>query len=50
MASPEFQAMANKIKAPVELIPGEELQAITVEAYATPKPVIAELKTLLGFK
>jgi tripartite-type tricarboxylate transporter receptor subunit TctC len=50
MESPEFQAVAKKIKAPVELVPGEELQVITAEAYSTPKPVIADLKTLLGFK
>lgn len=50
MESPEFQAMANKIKAPVEYVSGEELQAITAEAYGTPKSVIADLKTVLGFK
>jgi tripartite-type tricarboxylate transporter receptor subunit TctC len=49
MASPEFQAVAKKIKAPVELVPGEELQVITAEAYSTPKPVIADLKRVLGF-
>jgi tripartite-type tricarboxylate transporter receptor subunit TctC len=50
MASDEFQAVAKKIKAPVEYISGEELQAITAEAYGTPKSVIADLKTTLGFK
>jgi tripartite-type tricarboxylate transporter receptor subunit TctC len=50
MASEEFQAVAKKIKAPVEYISGEELQAITAEAYGTPKSVIADLKTTLGFK
>jgi tripartite-type tricarboxylate transporter receptor subunit TctC len=50
MASPEFQAVATKIKTPVELVPGEELQVITAEAYSTPKPVIADLKRVLGFK
>ena len=49
MASQEFQAMAKKIRAPVELVTGEELQKITEEAYRTPKPVIAVLKTMLGF-
>ena len=49
MASPEFLAVAKKIKAPVELVPGEELQVITAEAYSTPKPVIADLKRVLGF-
>ena len=49
MASQEFQAMAKKIKAPVELTTGEALQQITEEAYRTPKPVIAELKATLGF-
>ncbi|MPZ40072.1 MAG: hypothetical protein GEU95_18850 [Rhizobiales bacterium] len=49
MASDDFQAMAKKIRAPVEFIPGEELQKITEEAYGTPKPVIAELKQTLGF-
>jgi tripartite-type tricarboxylate transporter receptor subunit TctC len=50
MASPEFLAVAKKIKAPVELVPGEELQVITAEAYSTPTPVIADLKRVLGFK
>jgi tripartite-type tricarboxylate transporter receptor subunit TctC len=49
MASEEFQAMAKKIKAPVELVSGKELQRITEEAYRTPKPVIAELKSILKF-
>jgi tripartite-type tricarboxylate transporter receptor subunit TctC len=49
MASEDFQAMAKKIRAPVEFISGEELQAITEEAYRTPTPVIAELKQTLGF-
>ncbi len=42
--------MATKIKTPVEFVSGEELQAITAEAYDTPKAVIADLKTTLGFK
>jgi tripartite-type tricarboxylate transporter receptor subunit TctC len=50
MASQEFKAMAQKIRAPVELVRGEELQRITEEAYATPEPVIAELKQILGFQ
>ena len=49
MASAEFQAMAAKIKAPVELVSGQELKRITEEAYRTPKPVIAELKSILKF-
>jgi tripartite-type tricarboxylate transporter receptor subunit TctC len=49
MADKDFQATAAKRRAPVELIKGDELQKITDEAYATPKPVIAELKTILGF-
>jgi tripartite-type tricarboxylate transporter receptor subunit TctC len=49
MASDEFKAMADKLKTPVELVKGEELQRITEEAYATPKPVVAELKEMLGF-
>ncbi|MGH6768101.1 MAG: Bug family tripartite tricarboxylate transporter substrate binding protein [Xanthobacteraceae bacterium] len=49
MASAEFKAMAKKLRTPVELVKGEELQRITAEAYATPKPVIAELKETLGF-
>ena len=49
MASDEFKAMAGKLRAPVELVSGEELQRITAEAYRTPKPVVAELKTMLGF-
>jgi tripartite-type tricarboxylate transporter receptor subunit TctC len=49
MADKQFLAMAGKLRAPVELVRGEELQRITAEAYATPKPVVAELKHLLGF-
>ena len=49
MASEEFQAMAKKIRAPVELVSGQELKRITEEAYRTPKPVIAELKSILKF-
>jgi tripartite-type tricarboxylate transporter receptor subunit TctC len=49
MASDEFKTMAGKLRAPVELVSGEELQRITQEAYRTPKPVVAELKTMLGF-
>jgi hypothetical protein len=49
MASAEFQAMAAKIKAPVEFVSGQELKRITEEAYRTPKPVIAELKSILKF-
>jgi tripartite-type tricarboxylate transporter receptor subunit TctC len=49
MASDDFKAAAQKIKTPIELVRGEELQKITAEAYATPKPVIAELKEVLGF-
>jgi tripartite-type tricarboxylate transporter receptor subunit TctC len=49
MASAEFKAAAKKLRADIELVTGEELQKITDEAYATPKPVIAELKTMLGF-
>jgi hypothetical protein len=49
MASEEFKATAAKRRAPVELVTGDELQKIADEAYATPKPVIAELKTILGF-
>jgi tripartite-type tricarboxylate transporter receptor subunit TctC len=50
MASDEFKAIAKKLRAPIELVRGEELQKITQEAYATPKPVVAELKGILGFK
>ena len=49
MASEEFQAMARKVKTPVEFVSGEELTRITEEAYRTPKPVIAELKNILKF-
>jgi tripartite-type tricarboxylate transporter receptor subunit TctC len=49
MANPAFQAEAAKLRAPLELVSGAELQKITDEAYATPKPVIAELKAMLGF-
>ena len=50
MADKEFLATAEKRRAPVELVKGEELRQITDEAYATPMPVIAELKKILGFK
>lgn len=49
MASHEFNAIVQKINAPLELVSGEEMQRITVEAYRTPKPVIADLKKILGF-
>jgi tripartite-type tricarboxylate transporter receptor subunit TctC len=49
MASEEFKAAAKKLRAPIELVAGEELQRISEEAYATPKTVVAELKTILGF-
>jgi tripartite-type tricarboxylate transporter receptor subunit TctC len=49
MASDDFKAMAKKLKAPIELVKGEELQTLTQEAYATPKPVVDELKDMLGF-
>jgi tripartite-type tricarboxylate transporter receptor subunit TctC len=50
MADAAFKATAAKRRAPLELVKGEDLQAITAEAYATPAPVLAELKTMLGFK
>jgi hypothetical protein len=49
MKDKAFLAMAQKLRAPLELVSGEELQRITAEAYATPKPVVAELKQVLGF-
>ena len=33
-----------------ELVTGEELQAITKEAYETPTTVVADLKKILGFR
>jgi tripartite-type tricarboxylate transporter receptor subunit TctC len=49
MANDAFKATARKRRAPVELVTGAELQRITEEAYTTPKPVVAELKKILGF-
>ena len=50
MADKDFQAAAAKRRATVELVKGDDLQQITAEAYATPGPVLAELKKILGFK
>jgi tripartite-type tricarboxylate transporter receptor subunit TctC len=50
MADPAFKATAAKRRAPLELVKGTDLMAITAEAYATPAPVLTELKTMLGFK
>ena len=45
-----FLAQAKKLKAPVEPISGSELQTIVEEAYQTPKPVVEELRQILGLK
>jgi len=50
MNDPEFKADAAKRRAPVELVSGETLQDLVAAAYATPKPTIAKLKQVLGFK
>jgi tripartite-type tricarboxylate transporter receptor subunit TctC len=50
MNDPEFKADAKKRNAPVELVSGEALQKLVASAYATPKPAIAKLKNILGFK
>jgi tripartite-type tricarboxylate transporter receptor subunit TctC len=49
MASAEFKASAEKRRSPVEMIKGTDLMEITADAYKTPKPVITELKQILGF-
>jgi len=48
--SPEFQAEAAKRKAPVNPVPGEELDKVVAAAYATPPATIAKLKSVFGFK
>ena len=48
--SPEFRADAKKRKAPVNPVPGKELDMLVAEAYATPPATIAKLKKVFGFK
>ena len=48
--SPEFRADAKKRKAPVNPVPGKELDKLVAEAYATPPATIAKLKKVFGFK
>lgn len=50
MADPKFIEVAAKRKAPIELIKHAELQKVVEAAYATPKPTIEKLKTILDFK
>lgn len=46
---PEFRADADKLRAPVEPVAGEDLQEIVQAVYATPKPTIEKLRAILGF-
>jgi len=47
---PDFRADAKKRRAPVDPVSGETLQKVVAAAYATPKPTVAKLKNVLGFK
>lgn len=47
---PKFQAEAKKLKRDVDLVTGEEIQAIVEKMAATPKPVLAKLDDMLKFK
>ena len=46
----KFLADAKKRNAPVNPVEGATLNKLVAEAYATPKPTIAKLKMVLGFK
>ena len=50
MNDPAFLAEAKKRKARVEPIDGATIEKMANEAFATPAPVLAELRRLLGFK
>jgi tripartite-type tricarboxylate transporter receptor subunit TctC len=50
MKDPAFLADAKKRKARVEPISGAQIEKMANKAFATPKPVLAELRKLLGFK
>jgi hypothetical protein len=47
---PKFQAEAKKLKRDVDLVTGEEIQAIVEKMAATPKPVLTKLDDMLKFK
>jgi hypothetical protein len=48
MADPEFRADAAKIKADLAPSTGEEVQKLVERIYATPRPVIERVKSLLA--
>ena len=50
MKDPAFLADAKKRKARVEPIDGAAIEKMANKAFATPAPVLAELRRLLGFK
>jgi tripartite-type tricarboxylate transporter receptor subunit TctC len=49
LKDPEFLADAKKRKARVEPISGAEIEKMANAAFATPEPVLAELRDMLGF-
>ena len=50
MKDPAFLAEAKSKRARVEPISGDKIEALAKAAFATPEPVISELRKLLGFK
>jgi tripartite-type tricarboxylate transporter receptor subunit TctC len=49
MRDEAFLAAAKKINAEIDPVPGEELQRMVNQALATPAPVVAKLRELLGY-
>ena len=48
MKDPDFLAAARQRGSDIDPLTGEETQAIVAAVLATPKPVLADLKTALG--
>lgn len=49
MNDPAFRADAEKRRADVNPVPGDRLQAIVERGLSTPEPILAKLRTYLGF-
>ena len=47
---PEVQALAKKLNLPIDYTSGEELDKMTLEILATPKPIVDEVKKLMNVK
>ena len=44
----EFLAEAKKLNADIDLVTGEELEALTDSLYATPAPLLARIRALIN--